>query len=643
MKKLSILLISLLPSLASLAQKEAPAYGKIDKADLQMTTCDFDPEADAYVLVRTGQTTYNLNGGEIALETVHRVRVKILKDKGVSRGNVRIVYWGADRAQEIDEISGETYNLDASGNIVKSKLDHAAIFTKQIDKDLTETTFTLPDVRKGSVIEYRYTKISKWVGNIDPWYFQDDIPTRYSQFYLAIPQYYDFSYRVTRTLPVEQKDETQNEAARSWTMHNIPGLRDEPYSSAPRDFLQHIDFQIAGYQYPGEVYKSLRTNWGALTKELLDNDDFGSQLHKSIPHTEALDHQLDTLKDSVARMSAVYDYVREHMSWNGWTGVEAAQGVKTAWEKKSGSVTEINMILIDLLKDAGIQTWPMLVSTRDHGRINRHDPLLAQFNETVAYVEIGDNFYLLNAADKYNPYRLVPYDVNYTLGYIVDRNDTSFVPLVKKDNIYKALSIQSNELTEDGLLKGSAQVVNYDYSKNPRCEKLKEGMDKYTDAYLRKGYTNLKVDSVSIEGADDDTKPLVQNVEFTQRLNGSGPYLFFSPNLFLGLEKNPFVAEQRFTDVDFGYKQSYMFTGNLHLPDGYKCESLPKNIRMIIQDTSIVLIRQMQVDDNMINFQISVEFKRPFYTQDEYGDFREFYKRLYDALNEPIVIRKKNQ
>ena len=83
MKKLSILLISLLPSLASLAQKEAPAYGKIDKADLQMTTCDFDPEADAYVLVRTGQTTYNLNGGEIALETVCRVRVKILKDKGV--------------------------------------------------------------------------------------------------------------------------------------------------------------------------------------------------------------------------------------------------------------------------------------------------------------------------------------------------------------------------------------------------------------------------------------------------------------------------------------------------------------------------------------------------------------------------------
>jgi hypothetical protein len=634
-------LFILFSTLAALGQKGIPSYGKVDKEDLQMTTCDLDPDADAYILIKTGETTYSLGGDEPILETVYRYRVKILKDKGTGRSNIRIRYYTADRMENIDGISGVTYNLDAGGNIVKSKLDQSNVYVKQLDKYFSETVFTLPDVRKGSVIEYQFTKNSKYFTEIDPWNFQDEIPTRICRFYLSIPQYFDFTYNVTAALPVEQKDETVNEAARSFTMKNIPALKEEPYMSARRDFLQHIDFQLAGIEAPGHPYVSYRSDWLKLNEELLRSDHFGAQLHKDIPHTGSLDLQLATLKDSVARMSAVYDYVRRHMNWDGVNSLYSDDGVKTAWEKKNGSITEINLILVDLLRDAGLRAYPLLVSTRDHGRVNTGYPLLTQFNETMAYVLIGGKTYVLNGADKFNPYRLIPYDVQYTQGYVIDRNNPGWVPLANNENQYKAIVLLTGRMTEDGRFEGNAQISNFDYSKNQRCESLQEGMDKFKDAYFTKGYTNLKIDSLAVEGRDDDSSPLQQTVQFTSQLNSSGGYLFFSPNLFLGLENNPFVAEQRFTDVDFGYKQSYMVTGNLEIPDGYKYESLPKNLRMIMQDTSISLVRMMQADGNMVNFRITLDFKRPVYLRDEYGDFREFYKRLYAMLNEPIVIRKK--
>ena len=38
---------------------------------------------------------------------------------------------------------------------------------------------------------------------------------------------------------------------------------------------------------------------------------------------------------------------------------------------------------------------------------------------------------------------------------------------------------------------------------------------------------------------------------------------------------------------------------------------------------------------------INLDFKKPFYSAAEYGGFREFYKKLFDILNEQFVIRKK--
>jgi hypothetical protein len=412
--------------------------------------------------------------------------------------------------------------------------------------------------------------------------------------------------------------------------------------SAPRDYLQHVDFQLSAIEIQGQPPHYYTSSWGQLNQELLDADNFGGQLHKNIPHTDALDAKLSSIKDSTARMAVVYDFVRQHMEWNGDEGYRS-ESVKDAWDKKSGSVGDINLILVNLLRDAHLDAHPIMVSTRDHGRINPFYPMMSQFNEVMAYVQIGDDGYILNGADKYNPYRLIPYDVQYTRGYIVDKDNPGWITLVRSvNNRYRTVVIINGEVGENGKLEGNASVNNYDYSKNLRCRRLKDGEAKFKETYFEKDKRNISVDSLQISGQDDDASPLKQEFLFSSKLNASGQYLFIDPNLFSGLETNPFVADHRFTDVNFGYRQSYMIVGTVTVPEGYQFETLPKNERLIMEDTSIVLERIMQAEDTRVSYRINLDFKRPVYFTDEYQMFREFYKKLYDALNEQIVIRKKS-
>ena len=112
-------------------------------------------------------------------------------------------------------------------------------------------------------------------------------------------------------------------------------------------------------------------------------------------------------------------------------------------------------------------------------------------------------------------------------------------------------------------------------------------------------------------------------------------------NLFSGLEKNPFIADTRSSDVFFGTNQQYSIVGSFTIPEGYTFEALPKNLRMIIPDTSILITREFAPSGNTVSARINLEFKRPFYTVDEYPDFKEFYKQLFALLSEQIVFKKK--
>lgn len=644
-----LLIACILFSLFLTAQKgkskdsDIPSFGNVDKADLQLKECDFDKNAEAMVLFDKGEIV-----GIDQLDLTHHIRIKILSDKGKDQANIHIRYYSArDGQEEIKDINAQTYNLDASGNIVVTKLDKKLVYDKAINKRISEKVFTFPDVKPGTIIEYKYKHTN--VGLMD-WYFQSSIPVKYSTFIFDYPNEIEMSFLPSCSLPYDdKKDETVNRTVRAFTMKNVPGLRDEPYILNEEDYMQKIESKIVAYNSGGRRVNRV-INWPWVVKELMEDEDFGLQIKKEIPRTADLDAQLKGVTDQNKRMNIIYEYVRKNMEWNGAEGIWAGDGVKAAWKDKKGTVGEINLILINLLKDAGLNVKPILVSTHDNGLINTADagtvgnPGYRKFNKVLARVVIGDNAYYLDATDKETPANLIPFDVIASEGLVIEKIETldwGWESIWKKDLQDKDLVLQNSVIGNDGVLKGKVSVNSYDYARLDKIKTARKGEKEFNEKFLSSSNPDVTVDSVRFENLDNDNLPLIQNIYFGQKLNESGDYKYFTVNLFTGLEKNPFVADDRVSDVFFGVNQSHSIIGTIFIPEGYEFDALPKNTRMIMPDTSISFTRLSQVSDNMLSYRITLDFNKPFYSSQEYINFKEFYKKLFDLLNEQFVFKKK--
>ncbi len=636
--------ISILISLSVFGQKgknkdsKIPAFGSVDKADLQMKECDFDKNAEAMVLFEKGQTDFIVGKG---IDFERHVRIKILNDKGKDRADIHLRYFNYKNDEEIKDISAQVYNLDASGNVVVTKLDKKQIFEKQINKRWAEKVFTFPDVKAGSIIEYKYKHLNAEVVH---WYFQNSIPVKYSEFTFDYPNEIEIMFSPKCYLPYEQKTENSStRTVRFFSMQNIPALRDEPYILNEDDYLQKVESRPVAVYVNGRR-ENITLTWPRVIRLLMEDEDFGVQIKKEIPRTADLDLALKNVSDPYKKMKIIHEYVKKNMEWNGNPGIWALNGVKAAWKDKKGTVGEINLILINLLKDAGLNAKPILVSTHEHGLINIANAGTGEFDKVLAWVSIDNNIYVLDATDKECPVNLIPPDVVATEGLVISKLETfewGWENLWKDNLAYKNMIVLQGTIEKDGKLSGEATVSSSDYARLSRIAAARKGKKEFTEKYFSPNNPGITIDSIVLENLDADSLPLVQKVYFNQQLSSSGDYQYFSVNLFTGLEKNLFIADERVSDVFFGMLQNHILIGYINIPEDYQFEELPKNIKMIMPDTSIIITRIAQANENRLTLRVNLEFKKPFYSTGEYDGFREFYKKLFELLNEQFVIRKK--
>lgn len=651
------LLFFLLLSVNLSAQKGQPGFGKVDKADLEMKECDFDKGADAVVLIDFGNTYYDRGTvGFSNFKTVYerRRRIKILKEKGLTQADVRLDYYNHNNENRILNVKAVTYNLDAVGNIQTSEVKKSSIYIKKIDAYNATMIIAFPEVKVGSIIEYSYS-IERETIRLRDWYFQGRIPVRYSEYQLKVPQLFRFSVQPSVVDPIEDKQEIIDEAISmdngflegkvlksNYIMRNLPGIKNEPFMGAPMDYMQRLNFQLTQIYYSDTRINDISLKWSDVLRELSKREDFGLQLENTVTAAKLLVEGAKQITDAELKMKFIYETVRKTIKWNEEEGyIYTDIGINKTWETKTGNVADINLLLIKLLNDAGIKATPILFSTRDHGLVTPSFPYINQFNSVMAYVVIKEKVFVLDATDKIINYKLVPEKVVNTSGFIIEGENGRWKEIFSGKSKYKLMAAVQGEIDEAGILKGSGLVNCYDYA---RAQRVKEWMDdkqKFKEDYFIKSYPGLQIEEITINNVEADSLPLEQKVKFSTVLNNSGDYRYFSVNLFSELEKNPFIADKRVSDVDFGVQQEYILFGNYTIPPGYVFEGTPENITMTTPDNDIVFNRTTQVEANLLNVRMTVEFKAPFYSAASYPEFKEFYKKLIDKLNEQVVIKKK--
>jgi hypothetical protein len=82
-------------TISSFAQKEKadiPAFGKVEKADLEIKECDFDAKAEAVVLFDAGELYCDIATDYPNMQMERHIRIKILKDKGKKEADIHLPY-----------------------------------------------------------------------------------------------------------------------------------------------------------------------------------------------------------------------------------------------------------------------------------------------------------------------------------------------------------------------------------------------------------------------------------------------------------------------------------------------------------------------------------------------------------------------
>ncbi|WP_147238695.1 DUF3857 domain-containing protein [Mucilaginibacter hurinus] len=175
MKKLYLSLVFcafLLYSKAQSLSVNTQPFGKIDEADLTLKNCDFETDANAMVLFDKADVYFDQNFNII---NERHKRIKIFNDKGKKHADIRIQYNTYNRLEYITGLQAQTINL-ADGKVEIIKIDKKQVFTESVDKWRSALVFTFPNVKPGSVIEFKYKWTSNYFGNFPGWYFQEKIP-----------------------------------------------------------------------------------------------------------------------------------------------------------------------------------------------------------------------------------------------------------------------------------------------------------------------------------------------------------------------------------------------------------------------------------------------------------------------------------
>jgi len=640
-----LLAIGLFIGLIHLANAQDPAFNGLSINDFKYDVLSLDSFANAVVLDEIGKSRFFVDDheGRLYIEHEYNVRILIRNKEGFKKANFTIPTYKDDSNKEyLSNIVANTYNLQ-DGRITTTPLGKNSIFKENHSKYTNLTKFTLPNIQEGSIIQVSYILKSPHIFNFKNWDFQDDIPKVNSTYIAYVPA--NYSYHVALRGPLkltDQKAEALREcivmggrrfdcSKMTYMMRNIPAFVEEDFMTAPSNFLSAIHFELSEVYTLSGSKQSYTKKWSDVDRELLSDKKFGGQLKKDELFKDALPTIAPASLPPLARAKLIYDYIKSNIKWNKYYGKYSEEGIKNALEKRTGNIGDINLGLIAALNAAQIDTYPVILSTRDNGLPNKLFPVLSNFNYVIAKTTIDGVDYLLDASEDLLPFGALPLRCMNEEGRVIhSKKSSDWTPIKSLLRINKSASVEG-ELTAEGVLKGTLYITSSEMEAfNKRIEIGKyNSIAEYVEKMEEKT-PNLTILNHQIKGIEELENSLLEVYEIAYKLYDdsiSGSYAF-NPNFMFRLSKNPFNLTDRTYPVDLGFARVDNYTCKIKLPAGYHLKERPKNIALTLPDGAAKFKFSGQLQGDQFHFEQQLNLTKPVYDVEEYFHLKELMSRI---------------
>jgi len=301
----------------------------------------------------------------------------------------------------------------------------------------------------------------------------------------------------------------------------------------------------------------------------------------------------------------------------------------------------MNILLLNLLRKAGITCYPLLVSTRENGKPEMSFPSLGQFDGVdILTFDEKNNMYLLDCTQSKLSYKTAPFNILNRMAFLVDLVEGKWID-VSIDKPLFTTSVNVNALIDStGNVNGNAYMELTNIAK---VQELETDTKNKVSLLASSGDNDIKVDSTVKLHDKDDNDTLIKKVQFHYALSNAGNLYFINPFLFTMFTKNPFKDTARFYDIDFGCGQVYTTSVHVLVPPGFTIDEVPKPGLIRMPDSSIMFKKEYFYNQNSILVRTSFTISRPEFEKEEYTAVHNFFDKVYSLINEQIILKKNDE
>ncbi|WP_347922804.1 DUF3857 domain-containing protein [Pontimicrobium sp. SW4] len=646
-KKIS--LITLLISISFLSAQEME-FGEVTKEELLETKCPIDSSANAMVIYKYRNTYFDVNisgGGQTVTEIYQKI--KIYNKEGFENATRQIRLFESKSAREVlSKLKAVTYNLEGD-KIVETKLEKNQIFENEQSYNITETKFTMPKVKEGSVIEFKYRVTSPFYWAIDEFRFQSHIPIKKIEARIKTPKSFVFKPTFKGYISFYPKRESyigsglggESMVVDVYNLDNVPALKEELYVDNIDNYTAGVNYELASVEVSLGVTRDFAKTWGDVAKSIGSSDDYKKELDKTRTFDEILDPILADASSKEEKMKLIFKYVKDNIKWNGRDGIYFQKGIKKSLKEKEGNAGDINLALVAMLRYADIDANPLVISTKDNQI--PYFPTLEKLNYVVAYAEINEKKYFLDATQEFSDINLLPLrDYNWD-GIFIDNPNKIWkkVSLLSPKQAITQYQIDA-KLAEDGVVEGDFKSRLFGHQAYLFREEIK---DQDMDAFI----TSREDDFNDIEISDYETKNtdtyegnVNESFSFYQE-NGAevlSDKIYFQPLMFMRMTENPFKLDKREYPIDFGFPFKDMYIINVDIPEGYELESDLTPFMVRSPDGNIEFKYTVSVMNNKLRLSAIFDIKEAKHAAETYLILKEIFNQAISKQAEQIVFKK---
>lgn len=607
-----------------------------------------DSTVAAVIMYEKGVTTVkDINNYLRLVTTVHK-KIKVIDPKKFGDAVVDIEFYITNNHnQKVTNLKAITHN-----GMQQTFVNSNAIFTKDIDGRWKSVSFTFPGIKAQSLLEYTYDLESTSYQNLE-WIFQEEFPKLYSEYISEIPGNFDYRIALRGSQKLFSRDNFIKKSCFSlpgagkpadcyynkFVMKDIPAFYEEEYMLSKHNYISRIEYELKEtYSLDGHKTE-YTTNWDDVDETIRYDSNTGKQLKHQSFFEGNLPPELLTTVDPLEKAKGIYYFIQKHFTWNGSYRVFQDIDVKEAYENGAGTLSEINLGLLNALQAANIEAYLTLSSTRSFAIPNQLYPVLTDFNYVMAYLKVGNESYFLDATDKYNSFGLLPFRAMNHVARIMNFKQGSYwqpIDPYAKNQMYFSTKAK---ISSEGNLIGDVQEISSGFfGSNVRKDRNSQDLE----SYLKEKAGSLEITNYKSENLLELELPMKESYTFQKDLEIiDGEYFIYPYFLMDYFDENPFKAQSRDFPIDLGYPFNFNYLMSIELDEGWTTSFLPEARSFKLpNDLGVCSIAYSEIN-GAVTLRLNVQLSQAHMSSDYYEVLKTFYAKVVEAkTKEPIILKK---